>query len=94
MPVAAILSGTPVWVWALFAYLLFRGITALRAREMTPARMLVLPVIFLVWALAGMFFELAAWPVALAAFVVGARHRTGRGLGQRGTPSGRPRATR
>ncbi|MEJ2625771.1 MAG: hypothetical protein P8Z80_14890 [Pseudolabrys sp.] len=70
MPVAAILSGTPVWVWALFAFLLFRGIAALRAREMTPARMLVLPVIFLVWALAGMFFELVAWPAALAAFVV------------------------
>lgn len=71
MPIVSILSYTPIWVWILLAYLLLRGIKALRSREVSPSRALVLPVIFFVWALAGMFAELTDWPVGLLAFAIG-----------------------
>nr|WP_320144141.1 DUF6622 family protein [uncultured Cohaesibacter sp.] len=71
MPIASILSHTPIWVWILLAYLLLRGIKALQPRETRPSRVLVLPVIFFVWALFGIFGELTDWPTALIAFAVG-----------------------
>ncbi|QJQ02448.1 hypothetical protein C798_20090 [Herbaspirillum rubrisubalbicans Os34] len=70
MPIFAILSHTPIWIWFLLAYLLLRGIRALQPSEVPWYRALILPVIFLAWALYGMFTELPDWPVALAAFVI------------------------
>ena len=54
MLVFDILSHTPVWVWVLFAYLVSRGVVALREREMQPGRALIVPIVFLVWGLAGL----------------------------------------
>ncbi|WP_127903746.1 DUF6622 family protein [Solirhodobacter olei] len=71
MQIASILSHTPTWVWTLLAYLLWRGVRALRAREISPSRTLVLPMIFLAWALFGMFAELSNWAAALMAFIIG-----------------------
>lgn len=71
MQIASILAHTPTWVWILLTYLLWRGVKALRAREVSPSRMLVLPVIFLAWALFGMFAELSNWAGALVAFIIG-----------------------
>ena len=65
-----IISHTPIWVWILFAYLMLRGIKSLRPRKMTPERMLILPIIFLVWALYGIATELANWPVGLTTFAI------------------------
>ena len=48
-----IISHTPAWVWALFAYLMMSGVKALRSRKMTPEQMLILPIFFLAWALYG-----------------------------------------
>lgn len=47
-----ILHRTPLWVWALFALLLYRGIRALRPRRLSVSRTFLLPVLFLVWVLA------------------------------------------
>ena len=71
MAITSTLSHTPIWVWVLLVYLLLRGIKALQPREVRPSRALVLPVIFFVWALFGIFAELTVWPIALVAFAVG-----------------------
>ncbi len=70
MSISDILTHTPIWVWLLLGYLLLRGIRALRAREMTVQRMLVLPILFLVWGVWSVFAELSNWPVALVAFAM------------------------
>ena len=70
MHVSAIVTGTPVWVWLLLGYVLLRGLRALSPRETDPGRMLLLPAIFLVWGLDGIFTRYADWSVALAAFVI------------------------
>lgn len=70
MPWNQIISHTPAWVWALFVYLVLSGIKALRPRKMTPERMLILPMLFFVWALFGIATELVKWPAGLGAFAV------------------------
>lgn len=43
------LVDTPLWVYALFLFLLFRGIKARRPATVTLARLAIIPLIFLVW---------------------------------------------
>jgi hypothetical protein len=57
MNIAIILSHTPTWVWVLLAFLLYRGVLALRPSTIRPARALLLPTIFLVWGLFGLTFD-------------------------------------
>ncbi len=71
MHVSSIISGTPVWVWILFVFLVLRGKKALQPRQMTPSRMLVIPLLFFVWALWGIFTDLTLWPLALGTFFLG-----------------------
>jgi hypothetical protein len=77
--VAAVILHTPIWVWVLFAFLLSRGLVALQEREIQPGRALVVPIVFLVWGLAGLIesrgvgFDLALFGVGLAAGFVGGR---------------------
>ncbi len=44
-----ILASTPIWVWALFIFLLTRGIAAFQDREMALNRLFILPVTFFIW---------------------------------------------
>lgn len=46
-----ILQRTPVWVWLLFFFLVQRGIKALRQREVSLNRLLIVPTFFLAWGL-------------------------------------------
>ena len=46
MLVFAILSHTPSWVWVLLAFLVYRGVIAMRPRDVSPSRSLIIPVIF------------------------------------------------
>ncbi len=46
-----ILRGTPIWVYVLFAWLLWNGIAQLRVREISIRRMWITPLIFIVWGL-------------------------------------------
>lgn len=46
-----LLSNTPVWVWALLAFLLTRGIAAMKPGETSLARLAIVPALFTVWGL-------------------------------------------
>jgi hypothetical protein len=65
MLVLLVLENTPVWVWLLLAFLIYRGIVALNPRAVDPRRALVLPIVFLVWAIVGLIGQphdaSAAW---------------------------------
>jgi hypothetical protein len=39
--------GTPVWVWAIFAYLLFTGIKATKSRTVHPSKLFIKPVVLM-----------------------------------------------
>lgn len=68
MSIAEIIRHTPTWVWLLLAFLLYRGLKSMAPRAMAPRRMLVLPVVFFVWAVHGIVTELHAADYALAGF--------------------------
>jgi multisubunit Na+/H+ antiporter MnhC subunit len=68
-----ILTHTPLWVWALLAFLIYRGLNAMQPRMITPSRALILPLVFLVWGLSGLINSRSlVLDLALALFVVGA----------------------
>jgi hypothetical protein len=71
MFVYEILNHTPIWVWALLAFLIYRGATALQPREVAPMRALIVPLVFLVWGLSGLLSS-HGLGLDLALFVVGA----------------------
>ena len=49
-----IISHTPVYVWALLAFLVYRGVMAARDREVSLLKLFIIPVVMLVVSLAGM----------------------------------------
>ena len=60
-----IISGTPFWVWIVFAYILFVGINALRKRIVPVYRFAIMPIIFVVWSIVSLYdkttFSLIMW---------------------------------
>ena len=80
MPIAEIVRHTPTWVWLLLAFLLYRGLKSMVPRAMAPRRMLVLPLVFFVWAVHGIVTELHAADYALLGFCVALA--VGAGLGR------------
>lgn len=66
---------TPVWVWALLAFLIFIGVRSLKAATMPLWRLALLPSVFLVWGLASLLATFKPTPLSLgawlAAFLVG-----------------------
>ena len=71
-----ILTHTPLWVFPLFAYLVWLGIKAMRPRTVTIWRSLIVPAVFIVWGLSRLLSSrdfaapLAAWLGAAAALLV------------------------
>jgi hypothetical protein len=72
--IAMIVTGTPLWVWALLVLLLVLGIRALWPTTAPLWRLAILPTVFFVWGLYGLFTlhsltlqRLLPWAVALAA---------------------------
>ncbi len=61
-----ILVHTPLWVFALFAYLIWQGIRATRPRAVTIWRSLIVPAVFIIWGLSGLFLrhQDSVWPLA------------------------------
>ena len=49
-----ILRHTPTWVWVLLAFLLYRGVAAMRPRDVAPGRVLIVPLVFFVWGATGL----------------------------------------
>jgi hypothetical protein len=83
MLVFDILAHTPLWVWALFAFLVYRGVAAMREREVSPYRVLIVPALFFVWGVSSLLERSDGSALNVAAFVaallVGAA--AGRALG-------------
>ena len=50
--VSQFLVHTPLWVYILFAYLVFRGVKGLKPGETTLGKIAIIPVVFTVWGLA------------------------------------------
>ena len=79
MSLYVILSHTPVWVWVLLAFLISRGITAMSPREVPAGRILIVPLVFLVWGLTGILgtdefaTRLALFAFGLVAGLAGGR---------------------
>lgn len=73
-----IVANTPLWVWPLMVFVVWIGVLSLRARTMPVWRLAILPVVSLVFSLAGIAqsaqpgLAAAGWTVALlAAFPLG-----------------------
>jgi hypothetical protein len=69
MPAFQILAHTPLWVWALFAFLVYRGVAALSAREVSPYRVLIVPAVFLVWGASSLFASSGGLALNAAVFL-------------------------
>ena len=73
--VLAVLKGTPVWVWVLLAYLVYRGVKALRTSVTSLPKLAVIPTVFVIWGIWGTYAAFGGSPVSLAlwltSFVLG-----------------------
>jgi hypothetical protein len=69
MSLLAILGHTPLWVWPLLAFLIYRGVAAMQPRAVSPGRMLIIPAVFLIWGCAGLIGAPGDPVWILAAFV-------------------------
>ena len=60
-----VLVHTPLWVFALFAYLVWQGIKAMQPRRTPIWRALIVPVVFIVWGISRIGFgpQDSAWPL-------------------------------
>jgi hypothetical protein len=71
-----ILIHTPIWVFPLFAYLVWLGIKATRPRTVTIWRSLIVPAVFIVWGLSRLLSRqdyawlLVTWVAAAAVLLV------------------------
>ena len=70
--VLGIVAHTPLWVFALFAYLVWQGVQAMQPRATPIWRALIVPVVFIVWGVSRIGFghQDSAWP--LVAWLVAA----------------------
>src|SRR2546421_8115697 len=73
-----ILIHTPIWVFPLFAYLVWLGVKAMRPRTVTIWRSLIVPAVFIVWGLSRLIsrqqdtmWPLVAWVAAAPIFLLG-----------------------
>jgi hypothetical protein len=71
-----VLIHTPLWVFPLFAYLVWLGIKAMQPRTTTIWRSLIVPAVFIVWGLSRLlsrqqdfFWPLVSWLVAASALL-------------------------
>ncbi|HEY3599376.1 MAG TPA: DUF6622 family protein [Paraburkholderia sp.] len=72
MSVEEIVRGTPVWVWILLAYLVSRGIKALKGGTAALSKLAIIPLVFAVWGIAHLVTEPSAgWQAGLA-WIIGA----------------------
>lgn len=67
-----IVANTPIYVWAILAFLLYRGVLAARDREITVTRMTIVPVLMLVLALQSIAMRFGLGSPAMAAWLLGA----------------------
>lgn len=66
-----ILSHTPLYVWAILAFLIWRGVAELRDREIAARRLFVLPLVMLALSLHDMALKFGAGGAALGTWLPG-----------------------
>ncbi|SHH09052.1 DUF6622 family protein [Massilia sp. CF038] len=67
-----ILTNTPVYVWAILAFLVLRGVIAMRDREISIGKLFIIPVIMLALALQSIVARFGVELLPLAAWTAGA----------------------
>lgn len=67
-----IVQHTPTYVWAILAFLVFRGVIAMRDREMAISKMFIIPLVMLVLSLQDIVHKFGIDPLPLAAWLLGA----------------------
>jgi len=67
--ISAAIAHTPIWVFALFAAVLYLGARNLKARERTPISLIVLPLVMLGFALVNLVANSADKTLAIPAFI-------------------------
>ncbi len=65
--VVGVLSHTPLWAYTLFALLILLGLQARRPRTVTLRRLLVVPIVFIVWGLSSLVLGPAPTTILLLA---------------------------
>ena len=67
-----IVTNTPVFVWAILAFLIVRGVIALRTRELSMNKLFIMPVVMLALSLFDIKAKFGLGGVALATWLVAA----------------------
>lgn len=67
-----IFSHTPLYVWAILGFLVYRGVLASRAREITLRKLCILPLVMLALSLSGVYGSFGFDGMAPFAWVAGA----------------------
>jgi hypothetical protein len=70
--ISQVLSGTPIWVFVLFAFLIWTGATRLKPGVRELAKIWITPGIFIVWGLIGLFQRAGDFSQVLIHWVIGA----------------------
>jgi len=66
-----ILQHTPIWVWGLLVALIALGLSQARDREITLARITMLPLVMIALSLSGVFSAFGHQPIALGGWTAG-----------------------
>jgi hypothetical protein len=64
-------QGTPLWVWALLAFITVLGLRALRPTSASLQRLVVLPAIFLIWGVQVLLTKFTLTPLSLGTWGLG-----------------------
>ena len=67
-----IIRHTPLWAWALLAYLVWQGIKAMQPRTTTIWRALIVPAVFIIWGLTRLGFGQQGSAAPLIAWITAA----------------------
>ena len=67
----AIVQHTPIWVWGMLTVLITIGLSQTRDREMSLARVTILPLVMIALSLSGVFHAFGHFPVALGGWAAG-----------------------
>jgi hypothetical protein len=62
---------TPLWVWVLFVWLVFRGIKARQPGETSLVKLSIIPVVFMAWGLYDLVRLYGAGPTPTALWLAG-----------------------
>jgi hypothetical protein len=65
-PVGAVAAGTPVWVYAVLALLIYNGLALTRTRAVPLWRLLIQPAVFIGWGMVSLALAAPTHPILLA----------------------------